>query len=153
MGTSPRMRGKPQHWCWSRIIRRNIPAYAGKTAVKSDVCDRYPEHPRVCGENAVSASVRAGISGTSPRMRGKPTPSHPPTRSKGNIPAYAGKTVDPLQPPGRAQEHPRVCGENRNAPYRIALADGTSPRMRGKLRWRTHYSRRERNIPAYAGKT
>ena len=91
-GTSPRMRGKPYtvvDYCYSG---RNIPAYAGKTGAPPDTPRLHSEHPRVCGENAVRASVMAGISGTSPRMRGKHGRSRAQPRRSRNIPAYAGKT-------------------------------------------------------------
>ena len=91
-GTSPRMRGKRS--CNSRhgADRRNIPAYAGKTALPG-------------------GRERAAC-GTSPRMRGKPRHRHRPPLMIRNIPAYAGKTVMLGFLGVFAWEHPRVCGEN-----------------------------------------
>ena len=86
------MRGKPTLNVSFIAIVRNIPAYAGKTARIDYVCETLKEHPRVCGENSDIASVKHLQEGTSPRMRGKRPEISPNRHSRGNIPAYAGKT-------------------------------------------------------------
>ena len=91
-GTSPRMRGKPNHVSASGVGYRNIPAYAGKTLSWSHSTLSSEEHPRVCGENLVERLAQALGGGTSPRMRGKPLFPWLPIPSVRNIPAYAGKT-------------------------------------------------------------
>ena len=79
VGTSPRMRGKRKKIQTELTLGRNIPAYAGKTALpggreraacgtsprmrgKPDTPTATPisdaEHPRVCGENRGTATVR-----------------------------------------------------------------------------------------------
>ena len=79
IGTSPRMRGKRKKIQTELTLGRNIPAYAGKTALpggreraacgtsprmrgKPDTPTATPisdaEHPRVCGENRGTATVR-----------------------------------------------------------------------------------------------
>ena len=70
-GSSPRMRGKPGGWVERRHSRRIIPAHAGQTPGSS--CSRagYPDHPRACGANLASRRFHHGLSGSSPRMRGK----------------------------------------------------------------------------------
>ena len=50
-------------------------------------------------------------------------------------------------------EHPRVCGENLAVTSPPGFRDGTSPRMRGKRPRILNKHFRNRNIPAYAGKT
>ena len=50
-------------------------------------------------------------------------------------------------------EHPRVCGENVADVAGAVVAEGTSPRMRGKHFQRQILRTVLRNIPAYAGKT
>ena len=112
IGTSPRMRGKLSNRRGALLLLRNIPAYAGKTVCRRLLCRRGWEHPRVCGENAPAFLAAAGVSGTSPRMRGKRKTlglDHPKFR---NIPAYAGKTLLHPFSPYISPEHPRVCGEN-----------------------------------------
>ena len=49
--------------------------------------------------------------------------------------------------------HPRVCGENTNDTLLAALAEGSSPRVRGKHQRHTARSARRGLIPACAGKT
>ena len=152
-GTSPRMRGKLVHDVLFVQLRRNIPAYAGKTREVFSLADDFQEHPRVCGEN-VHDHVKQHIDcGTSPRMRGK-LPNQPCYHRKHrNIPAYAGKTGQAMMVWCWPQEHPRVCGENVMIAPAYMGWGGTSPRMRGKLRRRGGFPCRARNIPAYAGKT
>ena len=152
-GTSPRMRGKPSRCGYGTRWTRNIPAYAGKTSEARRRRPRPPEHPRVCGENLRAPASRVRLLGTSPRMRGKRIADSTSTIRMGNIPAYAGKTLQ-LQPDQVIlEEHPRVCGENCFIIIAIIFACGTSPRMRGKLPKAFGRMWDHRNIPAYAGKT
>ena len=153
VGTSPRMRGKPTVQLFTLVGGRNIPAYAGKTLVVHLLVRLKPEHPRVCGENRPLRGCWGGGEGTSPRMRGKHFLIVDPCAGDGNIPAYAGKTLQ-LQPDQVIlEEHPRVCGENCFIIIAIIFACGTSPRMRGKLPKAFGRMWDHRNIPAYAGKT
>ena len=70
--------------------------------------------------------------GSSPRVRGKPTPAGALDTVKGLIPACAGKTVTfkalVIAPPA----HPRVCGENLRFLKPLPPNLGSSPRVRGK---------------------
>ena len=126
------MRGKLVMTAISDMLKRNIPAYAGKT--------------RLCHRVAVAR-------GTSPRMRGKPDVTEQQRNSERNIPAYAGKTTPLLSLSNTGTEHPRVCGENNARIKSISFPCGTSPRMRGKPIMRHMNTGGVRNIPAYAGKT
>ena len=47
-------------------------------------------------------------------------------------PAYAGKTASGLHKAKGGQDHPRVCGENKEAQAIKVLRTGSPPRMRGK---------------------
>ena len=147
------MRGKLPKFQLRHRVRRNIPAYAGKTTSEEGKAYHDQEHPRVCGENGCRNDFGFGFAGTSPRMRGKLVSIAGGAIGQGNIPAYAGKT----QPFGEcslsAQEHPRVCGENLVFPHLKRGHIGTSPRMRGKHELAFAVRKTARNIPAYAGKT
>ena len=147
------MRGKRPG---SRAYRRSdrlIPAYAGKTSRALKGMSVTPAHPRVCGENAVEGALGVSGLGSSPRMRGKPSPLTRPWMNPRLIPAYAGKTMARARNSGLARAHPRVCGENRvRASLRLPWV-GSSPRMRGKHAVREYSDPRGRLIPAYAGKT
>ncbi len=152
-GTSPRMRGKRFRIIEKPYGIRNIPAYAGKTPRFRRRFSRFPEHPRVCGENGSGVGVAGLACGTSPRMRGKRMEIQANPKPRRNIPAYAGKTYQAAKTQGGQQEHPRVCGENEPSTPSNSRPSGTSPRMRGKLRDENHEGGCLRNIPAYAGKT
>ena len=72
-GSSPRVRGKLDHRIGSRQQARLIPACAGKTeecwCIRTDMW----AHPRVCGENSFIPIDQLVASGSSPRVRGKPS--------------------------------------------------------------------------------
>ena len=70
-----------------------------------------------------------------------------------NIPAHAGKTLDPHLDIDRTKEHPRARGENYSQRITTTPRQGTSPRTRGKHPPLIIYQRNRRNIPAHAGKT
>ena len=86
------MRGKLYGASRREKKRWNIPAYAGKTIADFEIWLCTTEHPRVCGENVPAAANPPVAAGTSPRMRGKPTPGRRLVSTRRNIPAYAGKT-------------------------------------------------------------
>ena len=66
------MRGKLFLNSKAPLLLRNIPAYAGKTASAAEGARAHKEHPRVCGENTGRIFPAVLLTGTSPRMRGKP---------------------------------------------------------------------------------
>ena len=136
-GSSPRVRGKHEVLAGVRGDGRLIPARAGKTDFAAARPSATPAHPRACGENSLVRATSARSPGSSPRVRGKPGPRHPPAPSAGLIPARAGKTP-PASPPIRsARAHPRACGENALEMVMLAVDAGSSPRVRGKrfLTW------------------
>ena len=152
-GTSPRTRGK--RWPRGHAGRRggNIPAHAGKTYMTLPPRQTVPEHPRARGENLVFPHLKCGNIGTSPRTRGKRSPTHAWARCSRNIPAHAGKTIINIVTFLSKKEHPRARGEN--CPRMVAwrMFRGTSPRTRGKPRGAWSGPIAQRNIPAHAGKT
>ena len=152
-GSSPRGRGKPaQRVCEGHDIRL-IPARAGKTLCGECEKPSSRAHPRAGGENVGQHFKRGFICGSSPRGRGKPAPSRPSRRRPRLIPARAGKTLAPRSSPVQRPAHPRAGGENRVYDMARAVAEGSSPRGRGKLFERETYAPFIRLIPARAGKT
>ena len=131
-GTSPRTRGKPCPAPPRAASPRNIPAHAGKTSIVAETCSAHSEHPRARGENGGAHHLAFDESGTSPRTRGKLFPGRPSKRSKGNIPAHAGKTGGGLAAIPHGGEHPRARGENSCGLSHGNCVHGTSPRTRGK---------------------
>ena len=51
-GSSPRMRGKPEHGCAVHRKRRIIPAHAGQTVIGAVAAIIVTDHPRACGANS-----------------------------------------------------------------------------------------------------
>ena len=93
-------------------LQRNTPAYAGKTELDGLNCQCLEKHPRVCGEDRVKNAMIPFSVETPPRMRGRPGVFLRFGRTRGNTPAYAGKT-DEFHPSAlRISKHPRVCGED-----------------------------------------
>ena len=70
-GSPPRMRGKVHHKRGCRVFAGITPAYAGKRAWRTCRTARTWDHPRVCGEKALSTFSSRKNSGSPPRMRGK----------------------------------------------------------------------------------
>ena len=93
------------------------------------------------------------MTGSSPRMRGKPYLPSLTQFSPRLIPAYAGKTRCDRTDGSSRPAHPRVCGENLENPTACLPVQGSSPRMRGKRRLPRSRRLVEGLIPAYAGKT
>ena len=147
------MRGKHHTLIHDGASVRLIPAYAGKTVSPMVDAPRGWAHPRVCGENSRKCVHLMMLSGSSPRMRGKPGRPSRRRLPKGLIPAYAGKTLANAFGDGTYRAHPRVCGENQGIAQFMPLTWGSSPRMRGKRLGIRTYLTRFRLIPAYAGKT
>ena len=73
--------------------------------------------------------------------------------SLGIIPAYAGNTKPALRTPCGIWDHPRVCGEHLLNATLAERAPGSSPRMRGTLKFLQSYYGSTGIIPAYAGNT
>ena len=133
LGSSPRGRGKPPRLRLRDSPRGLIPAWAGKTGPRPQRTWIPGAHPRVGGENAEPKRDPLGVTGSSPRGRGKPWPGRCATRSRRLIPAWAGKTL------------------------RLEIVygwyAGSSPRGRGKHAGVIEWHRGGRLIPAWAGKT
>ena len=114
-------------------VERNIPACAGKTHPDLGLCSQIQEHPRVRGENPGDDLGPLHRIGTSPRARGKRSPTMGYPCRRRNIPACAGKTETLPAHSRHSQEHPRVRGENSCTLFACHRSIGTSPRARGKL--------------------
>ncbi|STD62683.1 Domain of uncharacterised function (DUF2825) [Corynebacterium striatum] len=71
----------------------------------------------------------------------------------GLIPAYAGRTRQPRQPPPSSGAHPRLRGADAFNVSSMREPDGSSPLTRGGLHFYSPHPQRRRLIPAYAGRT
>ena len=150
-GTSPRVRGKLDAFIAAPADLGYIPACAGE-ASRSD--RRHPHlqvHPRVCGGSQLPFDLDRAKKGTSPRVRGKLCGSPVNLLKMGYIPACAGEAGLGLATGGLLQVHPRVCGGSHGLGRDREMAQGTSPRVRGKLRRTRARWKRTGYIPACAG--
>ena len=106
------MRGKRAVYTRQLQYMRITPADAGKTFEFGQVPFGLEDHPRGCGENAISQILFMGMIGSPPRMRGKLSDlANTPAKSR-ITPADAGKTVCLQHVTVNEEDHPRGCGEN-----------------------------------------
>ena len=129
------------------------PACAGKRHCPRFRLGRIRDHPRVCGEKALSALNRCAAWGSPPRMRGKVQLQPGQPAALGITPTYAGKSCWPSCVPAVSRDHPRVCGEKSQSTSASPRALGSPPRMRGKGVKQSNSRIRMGITPAYAGKS
>ena len=92
LGSSPRVRGKLAVVRDDDRLARLIPACAGKTRDIVLAVSPVQAHPRVCGENVSALPLLTVLTGSSPRVRGKPVEHVAGHAGCRLIPACAGKT-------------------------------------------------------------
>ena len=147
------MRGKRLAHVPESPFCRIIPARAGQTRCRSGNILYPPDHPRACGANLASRRFHNGLSGSSPRVRGKPSLRPSMIRGFRIIPARAGQTR-PVSLVGLpAPDHPRACGANMVWSSSFRSLAGSSPRVRGKQETQLRPRYWGRIIPARAGQT
>ena len=93
LGSPPRMRGKPDNPCPHSAAAGITPADAGKTCGEHVQNNVVRDHPRGCGENSTTGDGLGSITGSPPRMRGKPIRICCHMYLAGITPADAGKTM------------------------------------------------------------
>ena len=150
-GSSPRVRGAgAQHHVDPRP-RRIIPARAGSSVRLPSRGRRSSDHPRACGEQHAWATRAKVSSGSSPRVRGA-------GRDRGRrgcegriIPARAGSSSDSITRCLHVRDHPRACGEQVMTRVAGCVPLGSSPRVRGAVRYNHLYCLKLGIIPARAG--
>ena len=152
-GSSPRVRGKPRAGVLPCRSKRIIPARAGQTDTRNRCRLPRPDHPRACGANLDAIPDIAPYFGSSPRVRGKRRGGRQRRVGVRIIPARAGQTPCWSTAMPQQTDHPRACGAN-TANKRLKItADGSSPRVRGKLGGAHSVGALPRIIPARAGQT
>ena len=86
-------------------------------------------------------------------MRGKQSKLAEFCARYGITPAHAGKTVQAWASLAKNEDHPRACGENGVIGVKKIYAQGSPPRMRGKLKKAISHIGFYGITPAHAGKT
>ena len=132
---------------------RLIPAGAGKTRALPYAPGDSAAHPRRCGENGKTNFIISASNGSSPQVRGKPSPGRWRRAIQRLIPAGAGKTCNVYIAIRSHPAHPRRCGENSVAEPVSPKMSGSSPQVRGKRVESGRSRKHSRLIPAGAGKT
>ena len=92
-GSSPRLRGARTDGHVEGAKVRIIPASAGSTCAAYGAVHVCTDHPRVCGEHEGYPGVSGHTDGSSPRLRGAPSPYRARPGLTRLIPASAGSTL------------------------------------------------------------
>ena len=152
-GSSPLVRGAPQHARRQGDSRGIIPACAGSTVGITRMPARLPDHPRLCGEHFERSRGPARGSGSSPLVRGAPGDTFHKQSHHGIIPACAGSTLEDSISQTSTRDHPRLCGEHGRGAASKTCPSGSSPLVRGALAPVYRRVRGRGIIPACAGST
>ena len=150
-GSSPRVRGTFVYTSFKPDAAGIIPACAGNMPFRRGDTLMAEDHPRVCGEHEAMRLVLGDDQGSSPRVRG--TSSYDSGRGghHGIIPACAGNILIRFRAWRSSWDHPRVCGEHLFTDVNIITHPGSSPRVRGTLRFQPCQQALRGIIPACAG--
>ena len=132
---------------------RITPAYAGKSRCHKKEARGNRDHPRLCGEKPASSSLVMFQPGSPPPMRGKDAAGAFRAAAPGITPAYAGKSVSPIENWRYRRDHPRLCGEKLKTAVKDGVYTGSPPPMRGKVSIIQLPFRLCGITPAYAGKS
>ena len=151
IGSPPRVRGTGIYTQGIGRAWRITPACAGNSLAHLAECQIPKDHPRVCGEQAISCNIKQHGLGSPPRVRGT-VPDVPATRiHHGITPACAGNSPPNTRKPVDLRDHPRVCGEqDSRQKWRHALR-GSPPRVRGTDEQNRSQNNFGRITPACAG--
>ena len=153
LGSSPHVRGARVHACLRARYSGIIPACAGSTNSVSHTLGTSGDHPRMCGEHAAIGVESCAIWGSSPHVRGALQAPRFHHSEPGIIPACAGSTAAVDGVDRFAGDHPRMCGEHISRNMTSLLTWGSSPHVRGALRYRILDIMERGIIPACAGST
>ena len=132
LGSSPRVRSRPQRIPLLRVSRRIISACAEQTSTESTACGVLRDHLRVCGADEYWRPVVRKCGGSSPRVRSRHHDGDPDHRPRGIISACAEQTLSDPFVVTLSGDHLRVCGADRSAGCRQARTWGSSPRVRSR---------------------
>ena len=125
----------------------------GKLSVYNIKRNQIGSPPQVRGKRYRRIyNIKSG-NGSPPQVRGKREVRTTPRVTLRITPAGAGKTFSPAVNYRNKKDHPRRCGENRQAATNKAAGAGSPPQVRGKQGACINQRRYQRITPAGAGKT
>ena len=132
MGSSPRVRSRP-NWLDEKLRRYGIiSACAEQTQNKSRLSLSKTDHLRVCGADINEIWIRVFADGSSPRVRSRPGVRARRRRRTGIISACAEQTSRRGRASRLAWDHLRVCGADLPQVRHSAVSWGSSPRVRSR---------------------
>ena len=111
-GSPPHARGRPMDNHFSDAEGRITPACAGKTWDVLTPTPYKPDHPRMRGEDLFGPLHVINTLGSPPHARGRPFKSVLNGSPARITPACAGKTVIFTDATTKAEDHPRMRGED-----------------------------------------
>ena len=100
------------------------------------IYDTYPatrDHPHACGDKDEKESVKAGITGSSPRVWGQVNILKPNLYSRGIIPTRVGTSLILQTQKTQIKDHPHACGDKDLNYRRHGKRLGSSPRVWGQV--------------------
>ena len=125
----------------------------GKLSVYNIKRNQIGSPPQVRGKRYRRIyNIKSG-NGSPPQVRGKREVRTTPRVTLRITPAGAGKTFSPAVNYRNKKDHPRRCGENRQAATTSGGINGSPPQVRGKLIPYILFETYCRITPAGAGKT
>ena len=150
----PRLRGEDlQVFPFSIKSLETPPLTRGRRRLSRKREPAVKKHPRLRGEDGRREQVAHLVLETPPLTRGRRECASFPRVQLGNTPAYAGKTARKRKRSPDTWKHPRLRGEDLfSLPRRFFLQE-TPPLTRGRRYIIGPLGSRQRNTPAYAGKT
>ena len=131
-GSSPQVRGRRLLHLPKTRRQGLIPAGAGQTPSPAWAATSIWAHPRRCGADVLTHSLRAHSPGSSPQVRGRRLSRFPSRGGVGLIPAGAGQTLFPQASGPKTRAHPRRCGADEMTRDLRSGRDGSSPQVRGR---------------------
>ena len=147
------MRGKGNFSQRNFDVPGITPACAGKRSAAACARFRAWDHPRVCGEKNGGFCGSCFGAGSPPRVRGKGGAVRDSGAAVGITPACAGKRTRGSMELPMHRDHPRVCGEKHMNTLTASCAEGSPPRVRGKVCNPFSTNLNARITPACAGKS
>ena len=150
-GSPPRVRGTVVIYIFVSQQKRITPACAGNSIRSEIFCRLKKDHPRVCGEQLLVISIWTRMMGSPPRVRGTGYRLTVGRYFCRITPACAGNSRGHTHFRVPAQDHPRVCGEQKDAFARDFQSEGSPPRVRGTANACSLGYEADRITPACAG--
>ena len=152
-GSPPHVRGKAAAQIGKTDAFRITPACAGKSAGLRHSCRSQRDHPRMCGEKLGVDTVKPGILGSPPHVRGKVKVIDGKNGMFRITPACAGKRAAIRHIVKSCRDHPRMCGEKSLLTWHSVSMMGSPPHVRGKVKTFSSSIHPSRITPACAGKS